>query len=132
MNECPLQKTKMIAVIYIWNLFFLTGTVSFQKGVENEREYRSKYSTKIILPKAPMLSYAPSFLVNYDTKTAQKFKEIAYRKVPQKFQNSCGGGVGPSLENTQIKASFFLASLRDWIGPVGQLSEKDFGLAKGN
>ena len=76
------KKTKMIAVIYIWNLFFLTGTVSFQKGVENEREYRSKYSTKIILPKAPMLSYAPSFWVNYDTKTAQKFKEIAYRKVP--------------------------------------------------
>ena len=54
-----------------------------------------------------MLSYAPSFLVNYDTKTAQKFKEKAYRKVPQKFQNSCGGGVVPSLENTQIKASFF-------------------------
>ena len=36
------------------------------------------------------------------------------KKLPKKFQNSCGGGVGPDLWKTQIKAAFFLeASLKD-------------------
>jgi hypothetical protein len=38
-------------------------------------------------------------------------KKLAYGKVPPKFQNSKipgGGGVRPGLENTQIKAAFFL------------------------
>ena len=36
-------------------------------------------------------------------------KKLAGEKVPQKFQNSWGVGVGvrPGLENTQIKAAFF-------------------------
>ena len=38
-------------------------------------------------------------------------EKIDYGKLPQKFQNSWGGeggGVRPGLENTQIKAAFFL------------------------
>ena len=41
-------------------------------------------------------------------------KKLAYGKVPQKFQNSWGGGgVKPGLENTQIKAAFFLEASKE-------------------
>ena len=38
---------------------------------------------------------------------AQRITKIAYGKVPQNFKFSGGWGVGPGLENTQIKDAFF-------------------------
>ena len=68
---------------------------------------RSGREWKKIWTKSKIFGHlSPNFLVTYDKKGPKSFGgEIAYGKVPKKFQNSWGG-VRPGLENTQIKAAF--------------------------
>ena len=56
----------------------------------------------------------PKYWVNYDAQKCLKtFKKLDFQKIAQKVPKFFGGGGGirPVLEETQIKAAFFLGKL---------------------